>query len=137
MNQAEQEIKANMQTFADAWSEYDASKLASLFVEDADFVNVFGQRLTGKAEIETGHALAFANNLQNTQLQFLATDIKFIQPDLTISHSHWQLSKINSNETPKKGVLTCVSQYIDSQWKILAIHNTETRPLPFVVNEDN
>lgn len=131
MSQAEQEIKANMQAFADAWSVYDAKKLASLFVEDADFVNVFGHRLKGKAEIEQGHAQAFANNLKDTKLDFTQIDIKFIQPDLAICHSYWNLGKINSDQPPKTGIITSVTMQKNGKWQILAVQNTETISLPF------
>ncbi|HLO86958.1 MAG TPA: SgcJ/EcaC family oxidoreductase [Nostocaceae cyanobacterium] len=131
MSQAEQEIKTNMQAFAAAWSVYDAKKLASLFVEDADFVNVFGHHLKGKSEIEQGHAQAFVNNLKDTILNFTQIDIKFIQPDLAICHSYWDLEKVNSNQPPKKGIITALTIQKDGKWQILAVHNTETVSLPF------
>jgi muconolactone D-isomerase len=41
--QSIQAIKANMQAFADAWNIHDTKQLATVFAEDADFVEVVAE----------------------------------------------------------------------------------------------
>ena len=125
-----QAIKANMQSFADAWNIHDASQLARVFAEDADFVNVAGQWWKGRSELEQGHANAFANHLKNTHMSFPTTTIKFLKPDLAIYHSNWEMSGITSPDgtrlPPKHGILTAITQQQEGIWQIIAVHNTET-----------
>ncbi|HJE52243.1 MAG TPA: SgcJ/EcaC family oxidoreductase [Tessaracoccus flavescens] len=44
--------------FAHAWSEQDADAVASLFVDDASFVNVVGMWWHSKERIRSAHAQA-------------------------------------------------------------------------------
>ncbi|GAX42293.1 hypothetical protein NIES4075_32930 [Tolypothrix sp. NIES-4075] len=132
MNNHEQnilEIKAIMQSFADAWNVYDAMQLAELFTEDADFINVAGQWWKGRTELVQGHANAFSNHLKNTQMHFPDTTVKFLKPDLAICHSTWEMSGLtrpDGTSLPTKyGVLSAIAQQ-DGQWQLVAVHNTET-----------
>lgn len=43
--------------FQQAWNAHDATALAQLFVEDADFVNVTGLWWTNRERIRKAHAL--------------------------------------------------------------------------------
>lgn len=128
--QAILEIKANMQAFADAWNIHNAKQLATVFAEDADFVNVAGQWWKGQAELEQGHANAFANHLRNTRISFPDTQIKFLKPDLVIYHSIWQMDGFTNPDgkslPAKHGILTAIAQQKNGQWQIVAVHNTET-----------
>jgi uncharacterized protein (TIGR02246 family) len=129
-----QEIKANMQAFANAWNIYDAKQLATVFTEDADFVNVAGHWWKGQAELEQGHANAFANHLKNTRMSFPDTQVKFLKSDLAIYHSNWEMTGLTSPDgsslPPKHGILTAIAQQNNDQWQILAVHNTETLSTP-------
>jgi uncharacterized protein (TIGR02246 family) len=143
-NQAQsiQAITANMQVFADAWNIHDGKQLATVFAEDADFVNVAGHWWKGRAELEQGHANAFANHLKNSRIVFLDTHVKFLNPDLAIYHTTWELSGLTSpagtSLSPKHGILTAIAsrdprgtvqhqaQHQNETWQIIALHNTET-----------
>lgn len=129
-----QAIKANMQAFADAWNIHDAKQLATVFAENADFVNVAGQWWKGRAELEQGHAKAFANHLKNTRMNFPDTQIKFLKPDVAIYHSTWEMNGLISPDgsilPPKQGILTAIAQQQNGQWQIVAVHNTETVQTP-------
>lgn len=124
------EIKANMQIFANAWNIHDAKQLAAVFAEDADFVNVAGQRWKGRTELEQGHANAFTSHLKNTRVSFPDTQIKFLKSDLAIYHSTWKMNGLTSPDgtslPPKHGILTAIAQQQNNQWQIVAVHNTET-----------
>jgi uncharacterized protein (TIGR02246 family) len=137
--QSIQAIKANMQTFADAWNIHDATQLATVFAEDADFVNVAGQWWKGRAELEQGHANAFANHLKNTRMSFPNIQIKFLKSDLAIYHSTWEMNGLISPDgnslPPKHGILTAIAQQKNGQWQIIAVHNTETLSTPSQLSE--
>ncbi len=135
MNNHEQdilEIKAIMQSFADAWNVYDAKQIAELFTEDADFVNVAGQWWKGRTELGQGHANAFSNHLKNTYMRFPDTTVKFLKPDLVICPSTWEMSGLTRPDgislPTKHGVLTAIAQQQHGQWQLVAVHNTETLP---------
>ncbi|MEM6376904.1 MAG: SgcJ/EcaC family oxidoreductase, partial [Bacteroidota bacterium] len=50
-----QSPEAIVQTFVDGWNEKDAEKLASIFVEQAEFVNVTGLWWHNKPRIYKAH----------------------------------------------------------------------------------
>lgn len=127
-------IKENMAAFADAWNIHSAKALAALFTEDADFVNVMGLWLKGRAEIEQGHAQVFATFLSESHLSITDTQIKFLKPDVALLHSSWEIvgqrSPDGKHQLQRNGVLTAVTTYENGTWQIVALHNTGTVPLP-------
>ncbi|MBW4469016.1 MAG: SgcJ/EcaC family oxidoreductase [Stenomitos rutilans HA7619-LM2] len=64
------EIKAIMQSFADAWNTYGAMRLAELFTEDADCVNIAGRWWKGRTELKQGHANVFGSHLEKHSHEF-------------------------------------------------------------------
>ena len=132
--QDEVAIKANMAAFADAWNIHSAKTLAALFAEDADFVNVMGLWLKGRAEIEQGHAQVFATFLSESHLNITDTQIKFFKADVALLHSSWEIvgqkSPDGEHQLHKNGILTALTTYKNNTWQIVALHNTGTIPLP-------
>ena len=53
------QIEAAIASLADAWNRHDGHAYAAAFAEDADFVNVLGQRQRGRAEITARHLELF------------------------------------------------------------------------------
>ena len=60
-------------------------KPTRLLTEDSDFVNVMGLWMQGQSEIERGHALVFATFLSESCLTIKDTQIKFLQPDVSVA----------------------------------------------------
>lgn len=54
--------------FVEAFNDGDARALAATFADDAEFVNIYGTRMSGREGIERGHAAAFASRLDGSEL---------------------------------------------------------------------
>ena len=59
MTADEQAIEAILQQIETAWNRYDSVRLAAVFSEDANFIQIFGGQLDGRAAIETAHRHIF------------------------------------------------------------------------------
>lgn len=134
MSADEQAVKALMYAFSDAFTTHDEKQLASLFASDADFINIFGYWMKGRASIEAGHARGFAGVLNKSQMAITGTDVKFLKPDVAICHATWKRSRTrDANEhslPPADGVVTAVTALQHNRWLIIALHNSQTVPAP-------
>lgn len=115
----------------DAFNAADAKQLGTLFVEEADFVNVFGQWMKGRDALVEGHAHAFKGFLGATRLAVTGTNVNLLKPDLALCHMSWRREQVASHGLPTQdGVMTVVLTKRDDQWWYLAVHNTQTVPMP-------
>ena len=51
----EKVIQGILQQIETAWNRYDSVSLAAAFAEDANFIQIFGGQLDGRAAIEAAH----------------------------------------------------------------------------------
>ena len=52
-------IQGILQQIETAWNRYDSVSLAAAFAENANFIQIFGGQLDGRAAIETAHRHIF------------------------------------------------------------------------------
>ncbi len=127
-------IKAKIAKFAEAWNAKDAKHLATLFAEDADFVDIIGHWFKGRTEIEQAHAQALASFLSDNHITITDTQIKFLTPDVAVVHSTWETTGQKSpdgvHQIQDTGVLTAVTTCKENTWQIIAFQNTGTVPIP-------
>ncbi|WP_437677097.1 SgcJ/EcaC family oxidoreductase [Sorangium sp. So ce131] len=133
MTRDEEAIRAQIHAYSEAFNAHDAGRLAALFVEDGDFVNVLGQWLQGRAAIEEGHARGFASVLRSSRLTFTSTRIKLLKPDLALCHVRWTRDRTAADDDgslpPGSGVISSVLVQQGGAWRIVSVHNTEqTQP---------
>jgi uncharacterized protein (TIGR02246 family) len=122
-------IKANINAYAEAWNVHNAKLLSVLFTEDADFVMVMGIWLKGREEIERDHAELFSTVMRKSRLTFTDTKIKFLKPDIAITHNTWELvGQITpfAEELPiRSGILSSVMIEQNGKWRINSAQNTD------------
>src|SRR5690349_8948882 len=79
-------IRTVVNHWREMWDHFDAAPLGDDYTEDADFLNAFGTRRKGRAEI-----LAFAAqvvkrpNVQDRQTTWAEPSIRFVRPDVAIA----------------------------------------------------
>ena len=78
--------------FARAWNNRDADALASLFDEDAEFVNVTGLCWHNREAIRKAHAFGLEGLSGNSTLATGETKVKLLSPDVAVVHAHMTLS---------------------------------------------
>jgi uncharacterized protein (TIGR02246 family) len=116
---------------AAAWNQHDMHAFASLFHDDAAFVNVAGRYLRSRGEIEQVHAAAHAGPFKNSALTARAEDARSQGPDLIIAHVRSELQ--GDDRVPgqvRRTLMTLVIERRGGQWKIIAAHNTNIAAPP-------
>lgn len=119
--------------FVRTWNAHDIKSLAQLFTEDADFVNVAGDRLDLtrlQAELEQVHGTFFkASAISST-----GVSTRSLRPDVAIVHFTWQMDgQVDMAGKPvgrRHGIITIVAVKLSEGWKITALQNTNVREQP-------
>jgi uncharacterized protein (TIGR02246 family) len=121
-----------------AWNKHDASVMDQSFVEDCDFVNVFGEWISGHDKLVKTHTALFAGPFRESYKRFTVEKIRFVRPDVAIVHVRGRNTdrdgKLLEGDEGTIGVLVMVKER--GKWWITACQNTEVRPLPGAFKPD-
>lgn len=118
--------------FVEAWNERDADKLAEVFDDDADFVNVVGIWWRNREAIRKAHDYGLRNLFQHSELKLTKTSVKYLGDQVAIIHARMRLS----GQTPLDGsrpetrftLFSFVSHRGDNGWSCASAHNTDIVP---------
>lgn len=124
-------IERVIQDYTESWNLHEGKGFGKDFTEDADFVNIFGMKFTGKAEIENRHVKILQTFYKGSNLQIVKTELREVQPDLIIANVYWRL-KGYRNPGPdatspgeiRDGIFTQVFVRTGKKWAITASQNT-------------
>ncbi|MDE1854132.1 MAG: SgcJ/EcaC family oxidoreductase [Thaumarchaeota archaeon] len=121
-------IESLEKAWCDAWNAHDMEALTALLHPDVDFVTVGGTWLRGKKEFKEHHALYHATSFKHSTFTVNRTSVKFLRPDLALTHVRWRLEgDFNPDGTPRNprtGIFTQILRKSGDGWLILASHNT-------------
>ncbi len=110
---------------AAAWNQHDMRAFASLFHEDAAFVNVAGAYLYSRREIQRIHAAAHAGPFRNSTLTAWPEDARLLGSDVIIAHVR---SEVHGDDRipgrVRQTLMTLVIERRGPRWKVIAAHNT-------------
>lgn len=115
--------------FRAAWMARDASMLASLFAEDADFVNVVGLWWRKREDIEASHAYGFARIFMDSTLRLGRTRLRRLGDDAAVVHVRFTLEGQRGPDGAQLGVRRTVMTFVmarqDGGWLCVAAQNTD------------
>jgi len=77
--------------FKEAWMKRDADMLASLFVEDAEFVNVVGLWWHNREDIRQAHAYGFDKIFGDSELAIRKIKVKNLSEEIAVVHARMRL----------------------------------------------
>ena len=121
-----------LRQFADAWNRRDASALAALFDEDADFVNVVGIWWRRRRAIEKAHDYALGRLFRHSRLTIDSVSVKRLGTDAATVHGCWRLEGQRAPDDtvlqPRRGVMLLVLRRTGDGWSISAAQNTDIVP---------
>jgi uncharacterized protein (TIGR02246 family) len=88
----EQAIRQVLARFYDGWNEHDVEKMVSVYAEDIDHINVFGEWHKGKASIaedlrllHEGHKVRRDGSIAPAgQKTYSIEKIRFVKPDVAV-----------------------------------------------------
>jgi uncharacterized protein (TIGR02246 family) len=111
-------------SFARAWNHRDPDALASLFDEDAEFVNVTGVCWHDRESIRRAHTGRSADTLT---LEAGTTKVKRLSPDVAVVHARMTLSS-ETQPGPRTTIVSFVVHRIGERWLCASVHNTDVIP---------
>ena len=129
-------------TFVEGWNAGDAKKLASIFVEDAEFVNVTGLWWHNKERIYQAHEYGLRVIFKGAQLKITRQKTRWLSKDIALVHAKMKLTgqtpfgKAEKTNT-KNNMLLFVCKHQNGSWMCETVQNTEilSGQEIFIVNE--
>ena len=114
--------------------QYDIPRLAALFADDAQFVNVLGMWWKGRDEILRRLGGNHQTIFKQSHLSPTAQDVYYLRPDVAIVHSTWmltgQVDRDGEAVPDREGIITLVVARGAERWQINAFQNTDILPVP-------
>src|SRR5207244_6142719 len=80
------------------WNRYDSVSLAAAFAEDANFIQIFGGQLDGRAAIEAAHRHIFETIYRGNHASFVLRSIRFLRPDVAVVFARAHVKFKEGNE---------------------------------------
>lgn len=112
-----------------AWNRKNAGEFASVFIEDAEFTDVVGQLMPGRAEIERLHIPPLTTVLKNAHLHMQEMRIKAIRPDVASVDVKWETTGHTKPDgsplPPRYGLLHFVIVKDENKWAVAVAHNAD------------
>jgi uncharacterized protein (TIGR02246 family) len=119
--------------FAEAWNARDPDTLASLFDEDAEFVNVVGLWWHDREAIRKAHAYGLTRIFNHSTLRIGTVRVKQMTDDIAVVHARMHLER----QTPvgavaRPGVRSNIFSFVVHRtangWRCASAHNTDVIP---------
>lgn len=118
--------------FAERWNAGDATGLAALFADDADFVNVVGLWWRRRKDIRKAHAYALRRYFRDTEITMERHETKYIRDDVATVHVRWtmrgQRAPSGNEARPRAGMMIFVVEKRNDAWVAVAAQNTDISP---------
>ena len=118
-------------SFARAWNARDPDALASLFDEDAEFVNVTGLCWHDRASIRKAHAYGLERIVTKSLLAIDEMKVKLLSPEVAVVHARMTLSDeapAGAVRPPRTRLVSFVVHRIVDRWQCASAHNTDVIP---------
>ena len=118
--------------FAEAWNAKDAQALASLFAEDADFVNVVGLWWHSRADIDRAHHYGLSTFFRDSYISARHVTVRRVGDSVSIVHTRWKLTgqvgKGGETLEDRFAIMVFVAERSPEGWIIRAAQNTDIVP---------
>ena len=127
----EQAIQRILEQIETAWNRCDSVGLAAVFAEDANFIQIFGGQLDGRAAIEAAHRHIFETIYKGSQSRWVLRSIRFLRSDVAVvfARCHVKFKERNEvREIETRPTLIVVKE--QDKWQIVAFQNTKISEVP-------
>ena len=119
--------------FARAWNDRNPDALASLFDEDAEYVNVAGLCWHNRESIRKAHASGLERVFNKSTLATGETKVKLLSPVVAVVHARMTLSGgepagAGSQPGPRTTIVSFVVHRAGDRWLCASAHNTDVIP---------
>jgi uncharacterized protein (TIGR02246 family) len=122
-------IRDLLTRMSDAWARGDGTAYASVFSDDARYVNAPGTRSVGRQAIADAHQKIFDSFFKGTRLgSAYPVQLQPVAPDVVIVHGGGAVLFPGESErrVPPNGLLTMVAVGDAGSWRFVSFSNTPT-----------
>lgn len=116
----------------EAWNAADAGKLATLFAEDAEFVNVVGLWWHDRESIRQAHDFGFRTIFPGSRMTMDEPRVRYLGENGAVVHSRWHLAgQVSPTGEPagtREGIFVFVLERRAEGWIVVAAQNTDVVP---------
>ena len=120
----EQAIRVVLARFYEGWNAHDADKMASVYAEDIDHINVFGEWQKGRATLRQELARLHAGPLRDSQKNYTIEKIRFLKPDVAVI-------QVSTQGTGGPNLGTYVMEKQKEGWVTVSFTNVAPRDPPW------
>jgi uncharacterized protein (TIGR02246 family) len=131
------EILEILREQTEAWNRADGAEWSKDFTDDCDFVNLRGNVLKGRAEIEASIIASLNGGLKGSRLSITLRQLNLLTPDVALVDTDYDLTGIQGvlpGVAVIEGVLNTRLKYVavrcDRRWHFVAAQNTVVLPAP-------
>lgn len=129
VSDVENAIEKLITTMLEGWNEHNAQHFASVFAADAEFTNVFGMLLTGRAAIEAEHHTIFAGMFKDSRLAATGMRVRVVRPDVAVAELRWHMTGARDpfgKEWPvRQGLMDFVATRETDGWSVVIFYNKD------------
>ena len=130
------EIDGVIASSAELWNRHDAAGYASLWLEDASFVNVVGMHRDGRRELLAEVEYLHADRFKNTSIAILRRAARFLSPGVATVNVWWEMRGDPGfpghpvENGIRRGIFTHAMVRTPQGWRFAASQNTDCLPIP-------
>ena len=121
-------IKRVLAQSTDYWNRHEFAKRAELYTEDAEIVNVVGDRRT-RADMANGGPSYMQLAFGNSTIRDSGISIKYLKPDVAAVDVTWEMTGAKcpdgSDAGLRIGLTSLVMTKTDGKWLIAVFHNMD------------
>ena len=119
--------------FVEAWNNRDPDTLASIFDEDAEFVNVVGLWWHDREAIRRAHAYGLERIFNQSTLRLGTVRVKRLSDDVAVVHARMTLVGQTpvadvAAPRPRTNIFSFVVHRTAQGWRCASAHNTDVVP---------
>ena len=119
--------------FVEYWNQRNAAGIASLFKENAEFVNVVGLWWHNKKAIEKAHKYGLETIFKDSTLKLTRVKLRELSKEITVVHAKMNISGQTARDDihspmDRNNIFTFVCSKTEGFWLCEAAHNTDVVP---------